>query len=772
MFRHFLSFPGLLLGFLTVLFVSIGAPGALADCTSPAGLEGAIYYNSNTSVYEYCNGTSWIDMTNAFDLTATATDLYAPLQSPNDIFVDGNYAYMTSGQSDTFAVLDITDKSNPTIISTLVLDGVGVLWVSGDYAYITQSTNDALLIVDVSNKLNPSIVGSISDILLDQKRGIEVVGNYAYLTGNDDRLTIVDVTDKTNPSIIGSVYNFLYIGDGLTVDGDYVYAVTNWRISSIDISDKANPTVLHNYQHTDGLGNAKEVKVVGNYAFVVNFNGLTSIDISDPNNLVIGHDSDDSSSFVSACYDLDIFGNYAYITCYNSSNIAVYDISDPINLSSAGQFSDPSFFRPTDIKTDGDYLYTANLSNSIAIMDINPPVVPTSVTGLLEEGNAMDGVRDVAVSGNYVYGAAYSANTLAVLDNTDTVNLSFLSEVGSSSQGQSGPWGIDVAGDYAYLASRWSDSLTIVDVSTPSAPVITGTYAHSTYLDGAKDVVVSGNYAYLVHNDVSGYFTVIDVTNKSAPTLAETYNSSAQYANHFTVDGNYAYLPGNNVDHLEIVDISTPTNVFQAGIITDNTWLDGARSVAISGNYAFVTARVCDCVTTVDISNKASPSIVGYVQDSVLLNGVEDIVISGIYAFVTVTPEDRITVIDISTPTAPVIVKSYSDPNVLAAPYGIDTDDSYIYVADASKNTIVVLDISNVLGTSSGPCSTEGYMRYNATNNVMEFCDGSDWKDTAPTPGTGGAGCSSPTGMESAMRYDSASKFYKYCDGANWVNVD
>ena len=45
-----------------VLAIMALATAAYADCTTPAGVEGQIIYNSTAKMLQFCNGTNWIDM--------------------------------------------------------------------------------------------------------------------------------------------------------------------------------------------------------------------------------------------------------------------------------------------------------------------------------------------------------------------------------------------------------------------------------------------------------------------------------------------------------------------------------------------------------------------------------------------------------------------------------------------------------------------------------------------------------------------------------------
>ena len=71
-----------------------------------------------------------------------------------------------------------------------------------------------------------------------------------------------------------------------------------------------------------------------------------------------------------------------------------------------------------------------------------------------------------------------------------------------------------------------------------------------------------------------------------------------------------------------------------------------------------------------------------------------------------------------------------------------------------------------------GPCTQEGALDYNTTQNVFNVCKDSKLVPLGVYPGAGGAGCSSPSSPKGSINYDSNIKAYKYCDGTNWVILE
>ena len=86
---------------------------------------------------------------------------------------------------------------------------------------------------------------------------------------------------------------------------------------------------------------------------------------------------------------------------------------------------------------------------------------------------------------------------------------------------------VHVSGKFAYVASINADSLTIIDVSDPTKPRLASQITDCDVddqggifdeLDGARDVYVSGKYAYVV-SSLDRSFTIIDISDPTKPRL-------------------------------------------------------------------------------------------------------------------------------------------------------------------------------------------------------------------------------------------------------------
>ncbi|MEK7451868.1 MAG: hypothetical protein AAB664_00865, partial [Patescibacteria group bacterium] len=140
----------------------------------------------------------------------------------NRILVSGNYAYLAvANNALEFQIIDITNKSAPTLLSSLNLAGSqsgNVLAISGTTLYIARDSgsNPELYSINVSNPATPIILGSLNltGTILDI--GIYSTRLYAGSTGNSNELNIVDISNPSSLSLI-TTYNAAGSQDGSAI---------------------------------------------------------------------------------------------------------------------------------------------------------------------------------------------------------------------------------------------------------------------------------------------------------------------------------------------------------------------------------------------------------------------------------------------------------------------------------------------------------------------------------------------------------------------------
>ena len=152
-------------------------------------------------------------------LVSTLSGLMYSLWS---VKVEGNYAYV-GGRPDLtsdpdFEIIDISNKSSPSVVGSLDIfqeeGGVWTIDVVNSYAYVAGgpnlgnfSTEEKFHIVDISDPTNPTIVSSLG--LYPGNIGaanyVKVYDKYAYITTWDPdayNFFIVDISNAQNPTVM------------------------------------------------------------------------------------------------------------------------------------------------------------------------------------------------------------------------------------------------------------------------------------------------------------------------------------------------------------------------------------------------------------------------------------------------------------------------------------------------------------------------------------------------------------------------------------------
>jgi hypothetical protein len=90
------------------------------------------------------------------------------------------------------------------------------------------------------------------------------LGNYAFVADGSSGLQIINISNPNTPTLAGS-YDTPGYTEGVQVVGNYAYITDAYsgELQVINISNPNAPTLTDSY-----YTNAQDVQVVGNYAFV------------------------------------------------------------------------------------------------------------------------------------------------------------------------------------------------------------------------------------------------------------------------------------------------------------------------------------------------------------------------------------------------------------------------------------------------------------------------------------------------------------------------
>jgi len=557
-----------------------------------------------------------------------------------DIAISGNYAYAVT--CSCLKIVDISDLNNPNEVGSIYTrtSSLQSLALSSGYAYVAAHDN-GLIIYDVSdpNNLTYQATYHHDELLVDD---VAIWGDYAicecaYLmqdtspTDYPYGVEVVDVSDPSAPFLTGTYQTEeSYYLQGMAVSGDgYVYTCQysdideTCKIIVVDVvSDPLNPTEIGSYVESNR--DFEGVAHSGNYAYLHDRENsrLVTLDISNPSAPYLVGECETIGDF----RDINISGSFVGIA-HGDGGFSLYDVSNPGSPSPLGNYDTPdeALGRGTNpIVALGNYVYLACGRDGLRIMDVSDPSNPF-VAGTWVD---IDSIHSIAISGRYAYFCRGWPRHFKIVDISNPSNPYLVTQFEFPSDDYE-LFDIAVCGDYAYVSgNKWMSGdpygcLTVVDISDPTDPEITGSYVHSAPTFNTGGVAVSGNYAYLsLENwsqvgDYRSSLRIIDISDPTDPTEVGSYFSD-DHSSDVAVRGDYVYLAGGSFRIIDVTNPENPEEIFSSG------WRWGANCVALSGDYAYL-----ECLRVIDVSDPHNPQSVGRYFGG----GGSNIAVSGSYAY-------------------------------------------------------------------------------------------------------------------------------------------
>ncbi|MBI4252912.1 prepilin-type N-terminal cleavage/methylation domain-containing protein [Candidatus Uhrbacteria bacterium] len=234
--------------------------------------------------------------------------------------------------------------------------------------------------------------------------------------------------------------------------------------------------------------------------------------------------------------DIAVSGNYAYIASSdNAGELTVVDVSAPTALSVAAKFN-LTAANSGNANADGlavaigggDRLYltrTKSAGKELYVFDISAPTVPALLGSVDLNGD----IREIGVSGNYVY-AASGDNTqeFQVID-VATPSAPVLAASLNLDQGATQPdaFSIAIGVNTVYVGRDGSaaSEFYIIDTTTPTSPSIVSTLDVGTHILQSIDYNDALKFVFFANTATGAEdYQVIDVSNPAAPTLLTNVN--------------------------------------------------------------------------------------------------------------------------------------------------------------------------------------------------------------------------------------------------------
>lgn len=525
---------------------------------------------------------------------------------------DGELVYLTeqSANGHRLAVIDISDPANPAPVSTYSPSPGWRSWPTfllpaGDYLYVVAGGE-----VHTLNVSNPSALRTIATYPAgDTIMAAALDGNRLYLAQRrsespiSSSFCIVDVTSPANPSRIGHLPGGIKQPVALAVQQNHAFLLelddpresfNEWRKGTLRIIDVGIPS---------------EARQVGLYE-------TTGI-----------YRTDQDTRFPMGAIPVASEGNLAVLG--DSGRIAILNVSNR---------ADPEFVSRHVVRSDardvtmmGHHACVADALAGLEIIDLSDPSAPW----LAGQYPMSAPANSVTVDGSIGYVAARDG--LHVVDLSEPGNprkTGFWPTAGDSQK-------VFVSGNFSFVAAlpgvEGSGGLHILDTTDFSNPRWVATYGTT-----ARDVTVSGNYAYVVvlsENTVPPFkgqtnfleeLHVVDITNPHSPERKLIIPTSAQSLVHsidrIYVAGSAQIMPFGlgggipNMTGLTVFDVRDPIQPLTRGNYI-HVGDRHARDIAVSDRIVYLTDHTWFCghgcyfqaatVRALDISDPTNPQSVG-----------------------------------------------------------------------------------------------------------------------------------------------------------------
>jgi hypothetical protein len=565
------------------------------------------------------------------------------------------------------------------------------VFVLGSYAYVANFDGNSLDIIDISNPVNPTFKGRIvhseDGAQLKQPTCVFVSGSYAYVTASgSNSLEVIDIENPTAPAHLGAVVHgaggaMLKNPRAVIVLGDHAYIASkgSYALEIINIENPRVPYHRSSLVYDVGSSGPISVQISGNSAFLTNSNGLEVVDISFAGNPVhkasLSNKSGPFKLTLPEPVSMAISGGFAYMV--DDFRMEVVDVTNPLTPRSAGVLNLERVADAKSINVFGDFAFiTCASQNTLTVVDVSYPKNPVQVGSLAkgEGGASLDGAQGAYVLGDFAYVVSRDNNALEIINIDIKQNPSFVASLSLSKTGAllDRVNSIAITNNHAFLVNPYSESLDVIDIKNPYAPVYKNLFsdgAGGALLTGPNSIVVRGDYAF-VASKTSNALEILKLTDPSNPIHVAAVGHGERGAlllqpNRVFVSDNYAYVTSLG-DALEIIDITNPEFPVHTGSLQDGTggvMMSNPTAIFVAGKYAYITSE-SNALEIIDVSDPGNPIHAGSIQNGqggALLNSPQDVFVRGNHAIVTSSGSNALEIIDVSNPIAPFHVSSLAD---------------------------------------------------------------------------------------------------------------
>jgi hypothetical protein len=587
------------------------------------------------------------------------------------VAVQGTNAFVIT-RGDKLRIADISDSTNPKWLGEVQLTQVGSIYralgrpvVSGNYVYVSGQHSQGqgrLYVIDITDRSQPTVASSLPlpfGSVPGGRHGLAVFGGRAYVAAGFGGLLIFDVSDPSAPRLIGRYSQGEYVWDVEINDGLAYLALGGMGLRIVDVTDPAAP-----WRVGDGANSnldARDLFLRGNHIYIAGDRFGSEFAVIDVTNPVT------PTAVVTvrlagpeAIPGITASASHIFLSC-GPKGFYVYDTSA---LPSAPQVATVNTtISVSDVAIAGAKAYVADSEGGLLIFDIQNEAQPIRL-GSLPINFLAAYPHAVSVAGNLAF-LRDAYNGIHLFD----VAVPSLPRKVSTYYLPDGVGPVVAAANRAYISAF--GGFDIVDVSDANNPTKIGQYRA---VDGIPDIVLSG------HHIITSLGDVVNVSNPASPEKIGAFSTPYVPITAMKIEGNYIYflyyVDANyqTPKVLGIIDITQPTAPVQRGVVSvAESQTPGVNPLgfAVSGGYVYV-ARPNSTV----IFNANNPDAISFVSARSYPGGPLDAVGSKLYEARGVDGVPTLTLENINVPSLPVVV----DSEPLSYIVDLEAEGNLVYV--------------------------------------------------------------------------------------------
>ncbi|MFH1701234.1 MAG: hypothetical protein ABIE07_11675 [Candidatus Zixiibacteriota bacterium] len=315
-------------------------------------------------------GIHIIDITNPYDPAYVTT---IEMHQASDIVLNGTTLFAKSSFDGLYSY-NVSDPSNPVLLTQeFPILFESDLKIANDLLLASSGKNE---IYDISDPVNITLISEIKTG--ENNYDVTVSGNYAYIAQEYSGMTIVDITNPLSPQIVSN-YSIIGRAHEVKIIDNLAYLTSSSGLDIIDISDPMNPLKVGQYIDSDTTS-SEEFTIINDIAYITAFPYCMDIvDVSNPAapNLIASYTPSGVTRWDTKIENVNAFGNFAYVSSWQTYEIYIVDISNPAEPVEVGIYSDLQMPCKTSF-IDGYALASGGIET--VVLDISDPANPTTIT--------------------------------------------------------------------------------------------------------------------------------------------------------------------------------------------------------------------------------------------------------------------------------------------------------------------------------------------------------------------------------------------------------